>query len=52
VLRGHVARANSVWQEADGTDVLVVFQGADAYVSPSWYASKAEHARWCRPGTT
>jgi len=45
-LRGHVARAHPVWREA-ATDVpsLVVFQGPDAYVSPSWYPSKAEHGK-------
>ena len=44
VLRAHVARANPVWrvlQEAG--ECLVVFQGANDYISPSWYASKAEH---------
>lgn len=45
VLRAHVARANPLWQGADGTDVLVVFQGPDAYVSPGWYRSKAEHGK-------
>jgi transcriptional regulator len=41
-LRGHVARANPIWRHAgNDTDVLVIFSGADAYVSPSWYASKA-----------
>jgi len=44
-LRAHVARANPVWREAGGTDVLVVFQGPQAYVSPNWYPSKAEHAK-------
>lgn len=45
-LRGHVARANPLWRTAgDGTDVLVIFQGADAYVSPSWYPSKKEHGQ-------
>lgn len=44
-LAGHVARANPLWQEADGQEVLVVFQGAQAYVSPSWYPSKAEHGK-------
>ncbi len=39
-IRGHVARANSMWQVANA-QVLLVFQGADAYISPSWYASKA-----------
>ena len=45
-LRGHVARANPVWREAT-TDVpsLVVFQGPDAYVSPGWYPTKAEHGK-------
>src|SRR5687768_11791718 len=42
-LRGHVARANPLWREARGdTDSLVVFQGPQAYISPSWYATKAE----------
>ena len=46
VLRAHVARANPVWREAR-TDVesLVVFQGAQGYVSPAWYPSKAEHGK-------
>jgi len=46
VLRGHVARANPLWREARGdVDSLVVFQGPQAYVSPGWYASKAEHGK-------
>jgi transcriptional regulator len=45
-LRGHVARANPVWREADPAhQVLAVFRGADAYVSPSGYASKREHGK-------
>ncbi len=42
VLRAHVARANPVWREAR-TDVesLVVFQGPQAYISPSLYPTKA-----------
>jgi transcriptional regulator len=42
-LRGHVARANPLWQHAAGNPVLVVFNGPQAYVSPSWYPSKQEH---------
>lgn len=39
-LRGHMARANPHWEHlATGAEVLVVFQGPHAYVSPSWYAS-------------
>ncbi|GMV46427.1 MAG: transcriptional regulator [Pseudomonadota bacterium] len=41
-LRGHVARPNPLWQHADGSAVLAVFQGPQGYVSPSWYPSKAE----------
>ncbi|MHB8211945.1 MAG: FMN-binding negative transcriptional regulator [Acidithiobacillus sp.] len=43
VLQGHVARANPLWREAspDG-EVLVIFQGPQHYISPSWYATKAE----------
>jgi transcriptional regulator len=42
-LRGHVARANPVWREpARGADALVIFQGPQIYVSPSWYPSKQE----------
>ena len=43
VLRAHVARANPVWREAR-TDVesLVVFQGPQAYISPSLYPTKAD----------
>ena len=46
VLRGHVARANPLWREARGdVNSLIVFQGPQAYVSPGWYASKAEHGK-------
>ena len=45
-LRGHVARANPLWHEARGdVESLVVFQGPQAYVSPSFYPSKAEHGK-------
>jgi len=39
-LRGHMARANPQWQHFSiGSEVLAVFQGPHAYVSPSWYSS-------------
>jgi transcriptional regulator len=44
-LTGHVARANPLWKMADGQPVLVVFQGAQAYVSPSWYPGKQQHGK-------
>ncbi len=44
-LRAHVARANPVWREAAGAEVLVLFQGTDIYISPSWYPTKQETAK-------
>lgn len=44
-LRAHLARANPQWQllaETPDMPVLVVFQGEDAYVTPSWYETKRE----------
>ena len=42
-LRCHLARANPQWQTLDPSqDALVVFQGPESYVTPSWYATKAE----------
>jgi transcriptional regulator len=43
-LEGHVARPNPHWTLAgSGNASVAVFQGPQAYVSPSWYASKREH---------
>jgi transcriptional regulator len=44
-LQGHLARNNIQWSEPAVGEALAIIQGADAYVSPSWYASKAEHGR-------
>jgi transcriptional regulator len=45
-LRGHVARANPLWKAGSVTgEVLVVFQGDERYISPSGYATKAEHGK-------
>jgi transcriptional regulator len=46
VLRTHLARANPQWSHVvDGDEALVIFRAADAYVTPSWYPSKAEHGK-------
>jgi len=40
-LKAHMARANPQWRElVQAPDALVVFQGAEHYVTPSWYATK------------
>ena len=45
-LRCHVARANPIWQKlAADRQVLVVFQGEQTYVSPSWYVAKQENGK-------
>ena len=44
-LYGHFARANPHWRTLQGTEALAVFSGPDAYISPSWYATKAEHGK-------
>ncbi len=46
ILRGHIARANSMWKDVpSGSEVLAVFQGPSQYISPSWYPSMREHGR-------
>ncbi len=40
-LYGHVARANPQWR-TDAAEALALFLGPDAYITPSWYATKAE----------
>jgi transcriptional regulator len=46
VLIGHFARANPQWRHAAaGAEALAIFHGPDAYISPSFYPSKAEHGR-------
>jgi len=42
-LVGHVARANPVWRSMGPS--VAVFQGPQAYISPSWYPSKREHGK-------
>jgi transcriptional regulator len=44
-LRGHVARANPLASSAVDSEILVIFQGPQGYISPSHYATKAEHGR-------
>ena len=45
-LKGHIARANSMWQDVQsGSEMLAIFQGPSQYISPNWYPSKREHGR-------
>ena len=45
-LYGHLAKANPQWRELqNGGEALVIFAGADAYISPAFYPAKAEHGK-------
>lgn len=44
-LLGHLARNNAQWRTPVLGEALVLVRGPDAYVSPTWYPSKAEHGR-------
>lgn len=45
-LQGHIAKANPLWtSEIQASEVLAVFQGPQAYVTPSWYPSKSDHGK-------
>jgi transcriptional regulator len=45
-LVGHVARANPAWQSfSTAVESVVIFQGAESYITPSWYPSKHAHGK-------
>jgi transcriptional regulator len=45
-LRGHVARTNPLWRNhPQDADVLAIFHGPESYITPSWYATKAERGK-------
>jgi transcriptional regulator len=44
-LYGHVARNNPQWKLPARGEALAIVRGPDAYISPTFYASKAEHGR-------
>lgn len=45
MLYAHLARPNPQWQTPMIGDGLAVFMGPDAYITPAWYAAKAEHGK-------
>jgi transcriptional regulator len=46
VVEFHIARANPHWKYlAERNEALMIFQGAEGYITPNWYPSKAEHAK-------
>ncbi|EKF18015.1 FMN-binding negative transcriptional regulator [Nitratireductor pacificus] len=45
VLYGHLARANPQWTVPPVGEAMALFAGPDAYVTPSWYATKQESGK-------
>ena len=45
VLRGHFARKNDHWRQAVMGEAMAIIRGPDAYITPTWYATKREHGR-------
>jgi transcriptional regulator len=46
-LSGHVARANPHWRSMEsGEELLAIFQGPHAYISPSWYEARLSVPTW------
>lgn len=46
VLYAHCAKANPLWKSIEGQNVLVIFTGPHAYISPSWYNTKPAVPTW------
>lgn len=44
-VAAHLARNNDQWRHEVLGEALMIIRGPDAYISPTWYASKAEHGR-------
>jgi transcriptional regulator len=46
LIECHLARANPHWKDlAAGIEALMIFRGAEGYITPTWYPSKAEHGK-------
>jgi len=46
VIHSHMAKPNPQWQEFFEDEVLVVFSGPHAYVSPRWYEARERVPTW------
>ncbi len=45
-LIGHIARANPQWRQVDSPEVMVIFSGPHAYISPAWYEAELVVPTW------
>ena len=46
MLTGHLAKANPQWRNLDKKRALVIFQGVNHYISPTWYSEKGAVPTW------
>lgn len=46
VIVGHMAKTNPQWQAFFDDDVMVIFHGPHAYVSPRWYEQQERVPTW------
>ncbi|MFK0159968.1 FMN-binding negative transcriptional regulator [Streptomyces sp. NPDC090493] len=44
-LIGHMARGNDQWEQQVQGEAMVIVRGSEAYITPTWYATKQEHHR-------
>lgn len=45
-LKGHMAKANLHWKSMESSELLCVFQGPNAYISPAWYKNSLNVPTW------
>jgi transcriptional regulator len=45
-LLGHMAKANTQWEQGVGKEVLAIFSGPHAYISPTWYQEEKTVPTW------
>ncbi|TGN20701.1 FMN-binding negative transcriptional regulator [Leptospira idonii] len=45
-LVGHIAKQNLQWKDLESKEVLAIFQGPHAYISPSWYETDRAVPTW------
>jgi transcriptional regulator len=45
-LIGHMARANKQWKAFDEQEVMIIFNGPHAYISPTWYVEHPSVPTW------
>jgi transcriptional regulator len=46
LIQAHIAKANKIWESVkEGTEILLIFNGPNCYVSPNYYPTKKESGK-------